>query len=235
MTSPGPGLTVPASVCEPGRLRESARGAQRTQATRQQILDTAERLFAERGLFAVSNRQIAQAAGQGNTAVVGYHFGTKADLVRALVRRFTVQVEEARARMISQVGDSAEVRDWLACQVCPITGRLAALGSPTWYARFGAQLLTDPELRNVMIDEASRISPSAQRAAAGLSRCLPPLPPEVRRERSGYALSMIAYACADYERALAGGLPAPRSSWQETTAGLIDALTGMWQAPASID
>ncbi len=92
----------------------------------------------------MSNRQIAQTAGQGNTAVVGYHFGTKADLVRALVRRFTVQVEEARARMISQVGDSVEVRDWLACQVAPITGRLAALGSPTWYARFGAQLLTTP-------------------------------------------------------------------------------------------
>ena len=48
---------------------------------RQVIIETAERLFAEHGVFAVSNRQIAEAAGQGNTAVVGYHFGTKTDQI----------------------------------------------------------------------------------------------------------------------------------------------------------
>jgi cytochrome P450 len=51
------------------------------------ILATTERLFAERGIHAVSNRQISEAAGQGNSAAVGYHFGTKADLVRAIARR----------------------------------------------------------------------------------------------------------------------------------------------------
>jgi AcrR family transcriptional regulator len=208
-------------------------GGDRAKATRDRILDTAERLFAERGLFAVSNRQIAEAAGQGNTAVVGYHFGTKADLVRALVRRFTVQVEQDRARMLAGTGDSGEIRDWLGCQVSPITGQFAALGSPTWYARFGAQLLIDPALRHVMIVEAGRISPSARRVSEGLSRCLPGLPPEVRQERSGFALSMVAHACAEQERALSDGLPAPRASWEDVTQGLIDALAGMWLAPVT--
>ncbi|MDU0294099.1 TetR family transcriptional regulator, partial [Saccharothrix longispora] len=55
--------------------------ADRVGATRLRLLAAAERLFAERGLYAVSNRQISAEAGQGNNAAVGYHFGTKADLV----------------------------------------------------------------------------------------------------------------------------------------------------------
>ena len=55
-----------------------------TRSTRDLLLDTAERLYAERGLAQVSNRQIAEAAGQANNSVVAYHVGTKADLVAAL-------------------------------------------------------------------------------------------------------------------------------------------------------
>ena len=54
--------------------------------TRERLITTAERLFAEQGVT-VSNRQVGEAARQANTAVVAYHFGTKADLVRAIVRR----------------------------------------------------------------------------------------------------------------------------------------------------
>src|ERR1700686_2031953 len=56
----------------------------RASTTREAILTAAERLFAEHGVYAVSNRQVSEAAGQGNNAAVGYHFGTKADLVCAL-------------------------------------------------------------------------------------------------------------------------------------------------------
>ncbi|SEG95299.1 hypothetical protein SAMN05444920_10930 [Nonomuraea solani] len=31
------------------------------------------------------------------------------------------------------------VRDWVACLVRSFTGHLAALGGPTWYARFCVQ------------------------------------------------------------------------------------------------
>src|SRR5690606_42140108 len=59
----------------------------RAQSTREAILSTAERLFAEQGIYNVSNRQISEAAGQGNNAAVHYHFGTKHDLIAALVER----------------------------------------------------------------------------------------------------------------------------------------------------
>lgn len=43
------------------------------------------KLFAERGVDGVTVRQIAEAAGQKNHAAVGYHFGSKEELVRELI------------------------------------------------------------------------------------------------------------------------------------------------------
>src|SRR4051794_15393710 len=106
-------------------------------ATRELILTAAERLFAERGVLAVSNRQVSEAAGQGNNTAVGYHFGTKADLVRAIARRHSAPIEEIRQRMLAEIEDSTDVRDWISCLIHPVAEHLAATGSPTWFARFG--------------------------------------------------------------------------------------------------
>ncbi|MCC5579504.1 TetR family transcriptional regulator [Microtetraspora sp. AC03309] len=208
--------------------------AERVSATREQILTAAERLFAEHGVFAVSNRQVSEAAGQGNNAAVGYHFGTKADLVRAIVRKHAEHMERIRRRMLAEVGDSAELRDWVACLVHPITEHLAALGNPTWFARFGAQVMTDPALRAIMIDEALT-SPTLLQILDGLSRCLPELPVEVRAERGDMTRQLMMHVCADRERALADGGPTPRSSWHSAGTGLVDAIVGLWAAPVTPD
>ena len=206
--------------------------AEQVIATRELILTTAERLFADHGLFAVSNRHVSEAAGQGNNAAVGYHFGTKADLVRAIVRRHAEHIEELRVRMVSEIGDPTDVRAWAACLVRPVTAHLAALGSPTWYAHFGAQVMTDPTFRTVMVEEGLS-APSLHQVLDGLRRCLPDLPIEVRMERGDMARQLMVHMCAERERALAEGIPTPRSSWQEAATGLIDALVGLWLAPAT--
>jgi AcrR family transcriptional regulator len=205
---------------------------ERVSATREAILVTAERLFAEHGVYAVSNRQISEAAGQGNTAAVGYHFGTKADLVRAIVRKHTVAVERLRARMVAQVAGSTDVRDWVACLVRPTTEYLAELGNPTWFARFGAQVMTDPALREIMTEE-SLASPSLIETLDGLNRCLPALPAEVRVERGDMARQLMVHVSAERERALAEGTPTPRATWHDAATGLIDAIIGMWLAPVT--
>src|ERR1700712_2612599 len=104
--------------------------------TREAILTAAERLFAEQGVFAISNRQVSEAAGQGNNAAVGYHFGTKTDLVLAIVNKHSLQVEEARARMLVETEGSTDIRAWISCLVRPSTQHMAELGTPSWYARF---------------------------------------------------------------------------------------------------
>src|ERR1700712_1468310 len=86
-------------------------------ATREALLEAAERLFAEHGVHAVANRQISEAAGQGNNAAVSYHFGTKADLIRAIAREHAEQIERSRERMLADIRDSTDLGDWTACLV----------------------------------------------------------------------------------------------------------------------
>ncbi|MEU2083856.1 TetR family transcriptional regulator [Streptomyces albus] len=207
-----------------------ARGA-RAGRTRETILTVAERLFAEHGVNSVSNRQISEAAGQGNNTAVGYHFGSKTELLRAIVRRHSGRVEELRAEMLGQVGDSDRIRDWVACLVSPGPRHLAELGSPTWYARFAVQLMTDPQLRQVMLEEI--LGPSLQRTLDGLHRCLPGLPAPVRRERSDMARHLVLHTLAERERALAEGAETARPTWEAYETGLIDALVGLWLAPVT--
>ncbi|WP_243793755.1 TetR/AcrR family transcriptional regulator [Saccharopolyspora gloriosae] len=203
---------------------------ERVEETRESILVTAERMFAEHGVIAVSNRQVSEAAGQGNNAAVGYHFGTKTDLVRAIVRKRSEPVEAIRVRMVAELGDGAGVRDWVACLVRPSVEHLAELGSPTWFARFGAQVMTDPALRPIMIEEALS-APSLRQIIDGLHRCLPAMTDEVRAERGDMARQLMVHVSAERERALAEGTGTPRASWSDAATGLIDALCGLWLAP----
>ncbi|MEU7857459.1 TetR family transcriptional regulator [Nonomuraea sp. NPDC049141] len=206
--------------------------ADRAGATRESILTAAERLFAEHGVMAVSNRQVSEAAGQGNNTAVGYHFGTKTDLVRAIVRKHAEQIERVRLRILATIGDSSDVRDWVGCLVRPTAEHLAALGNPTWFARFGAQVMTDPVFREIMIEEALS-SRALLQIIDGLNRCLPDLPAEVRAERYDMARQLMVHVCAERERALAEGTPTPRSSWHDAATGLIDAIVGLWLAPVT--
>lgn len=205
---------------------------ERADATRELILATAERLFAEHGVFAVSNRQVSEAAGQGNNAAVGYHFGTKTDLVRAIARKRSEPVERLRHTMVSEIGDDPDVRDWVTCLVRPFTDHLATLDSPTWYARFAAQAVTDPVLREIMVQESLN-APSLHRIIQGLDACLADLPAEVRTDRGDMARQLMVHICAERERALALGLDTPQSNWHDAGTGLIDAIVGLWLAPVT--
>ncbi|MEO8596128.1 MAG: TetR family transcriptional regulator [Candidatus Solibacter sp.] len=76
--------------------------------TKEKILDTAERLFAEQGFAATSLRQVIGEA-QVNVAAVHYHFGSKEDLLDAVVVRKVAPVNEARHawldRVVAEAGD----------------------------------------------------------------------------------------------------------------------------------
>ncbi len=211
---------------------------ERATSTQEAILAAAERLYAEHGMFAVSNRQVSEAAGQGNNAAVGYHFGTKADLVRAIEQKHRGPVEQLREQLVSEVSEgsevneTAEMRDWVACLVRPLTDHLETLGNPTWYARFAAQAMTDPAYYNIIVKGALS-SPSLVQVVDGINRCLPDLPAEVRFERNIMARNLLMHTCADRERALAAGSMMHQTSWRAAASGLIDAIVGLWLAPVT--
>ena len=202
-------------------MRRSVR-ADRSDVTREAILTAAERLFAEHGVFAVSNRQVSEAAGQGNNAAVGYHFGTKTDLIRAIVRKHNEQVERLCQQMVDQLADTAALRDWVECLVRPLATHLTELGPPTTYARFSAQLMPDPSHRDLVSEES-----------LGSSAVLPDMPAQVRVERNAMARQLMVHMFAERERALADGAPTPHPTWDAMATSLVDAITGLMLAPVT--
>jgi AcrR family transcriptional regulator len=194
------------------------------------LLAAAERLFAERGMHAVSNRQISEAASQGNNAAVCYHFGTRTDLLRAIEGKHRLPIEQLRARMLTDIDGSTDLRDWVDCLVRPLTEHLDQLGNPTWYARFAAQAMADPAYREVVIKDALS-SPQLVQVMNGINRCSAALPKRVRFERIVMARNLLMHTCAEHEGALAQHTPPARSPWPQAADGLTDAITGLWNAP----
>jgi AcrR family transcriptional regulator len=204
----------------------------RANSTRDAILTAAERLYAVLGVYAVSNRQVSEAAGQGNNAAVGYHFGTKADLVAAIESKHRVPIELLREQMVARTAESTDLPEWVACLVCPLTEHLAAMGNPTWYARFIAQAMADPTYQETMFKDALA-SPSLVQVLKGINRCLPELPDNVQIARSIMVRNLLMHTSAEWERALAEGTPIPASGWPQATSDLIDAIVGLWLAPVT--
>jgi AcrR family transcriptional regulator len=202
----------------------------RSSGTREALVSAAERLLAERGMYAVSNRQISEAAGQGNNAAACYHFGTRTGLLRAIEGKHRGPIEALRGQMLADIGDSNELRDWVGALVCPLTNHLAALGNPSWYARFAAQAMADPTYRQVVTKDALA-SPLLVQTIGGINRCLPDLPRRVRFERMVMARNLLMHTCAEHEGELAEHGPRSRAPWPVAAEGLIDAIVGLWRAP----
>jgi Transcriptional regulator len=69
----------------------------------EQLKSAAVRLFAERGIDGVTVRDITLAAGQRNHASIGYHFGSKDELVRAVIVHGARLIDELRNDMLDRL------------------------------------------------------------------------------------------------------------------------------------
>jgi len=107
---------------------------------RQQILDAALRLFAGRGIAAVSMREIRIEANQRNAGALQYHFGTKDGLLRALLERELPPVIERRRVLLAEAMSRPEdTRAVAAVFVLPF----AELATGTAHERSLVLLLSD--------------------------------------------------------------------------------------------
>ncbi len=203
---------------------------ERSEGTREVLLVAAERLFAERGMYAVSNRQISEAASQGNNAAVCYHFGTRTDLLRSIEAKHREPIERLRASMLAEIEGSDRLEDWVGCLVRPLTEHLEEIGNPSFYARFAAQAMADPGYREVVTADALT-SPQLMQTINGFNRCVPDLPKRVRYERTVMVRNLLMHTCAEHEGALAQHGPHAPSPWPLAAEGLTDAIAGLWQAP----
>jgi AcrR family transcriptional regulator len=156
--------------------------------TRQALLRTAARAFADHGYRSTSVREITEATG-ANLAAVSYHFGGKAGLYRALA---VAAVEDAQCDALEELGRGADaatdplfgvVRRIVGCVaerhegVCPWVILARELYEPTSVLRMLRRRLVKPTLKVLgeLLGHAVPGSPPELRTHAArlvLARCL---------------------------------------------------------------
>jgi AcrR family transcriptional regulator len=171
-----------------------------TSATPERLILAAERLCAERGIDQVSLRQIATAAGQRNPAVVQYHFGSKTDLLRAVVRYRVTPIDERRMELLAALdaeGRGDDPRGLVEASIRP----LAELGpAESHYVRFLAQLTLQDAIQDVF---AHDVVVSARILEPRLQGLLDDVPPPLREARLviGFTTALTAIARYHDQRA----------------------------------
>jgi AcrR family transcriptional regulator len=205
--------------------------------TRVLLVETAERLLAERGVHGVSLREIGVEAGQRNTGAVRYHFGTKELLVAAVFEYRMTRINERRLAILARLereGRALEMRGLAEAFLFPLAEMLGEIGRPSWYLRFCIHAAyvegAPPEDLNrqsftlgaaIVRDRYEQLM-----VAAGV-------PEDLRAERYSLFTGHIAHALADRELMLQRApqrIHTPRAVF---LANLLDTAVGLADAPIS--
>ncbi len=81
-----------------------------TKNTKEGLLDAAEKLFAQEGFHGTSVRAITNEAG-AHLASINYHFGSKENLLKHVLERRLVPINQDRLLKIKEVMDRAQTED----------------------------------------------------------------------------------------------------------------------------
>jgi AcrR family transcriptional regulator len=198
-------------------------------SARENLLDTAENLFGLHGIEGISLRKINTEAGL-SPAALHYHFGSKPQLIEALLERHMPALMERRRGLLDQLSDQTE----------PVTTRavLRALMQPL------VELLSGPDtsghryLRLIHRLQADRdLDPQyvIDRWPSGVDRLLPLLRlanPEVSLPVLQFRLSLSIEVML---KSLAQDTPPLRGGLNAHASALLDFLTAGFEGSAAGD
>ena len=74
--------------------------------TKTRLLDIAQMMFAEQGVWNVTNRQITEAAEQKNESALNYHFGDRRELLLAILVRRGTELDAIRGELLEDLGEN---------------------------------------------------------------------------------------------------------------------------------
>ncbi|MEQ8268393.1 MAG: helix-turn-helix domain-containing protein [Parvibaculum sp.] len=195
-------------------------------------MSAAEQLFGERGLHAVTLKDINAAAGQRNESALHYHFGSKQRLVQAILDARVGAIDKRRAERIEallETGGADDLHAILRATFEPLTGLLDT-EEGVRFVRFAAQVLNDPDhdLPTVAIKSGFE---GINRANGLIMAALGDLAPEIAIQRQRLLVEMVLTSLAIWTRrpdAMSNG--AARSFF---VSSLFDAMAGALRAPVS--
>jgi AcrR family transcriptional regulator len=148
------------------------------------MIDCAERLWGERGLDAVSLRQISASVGLANPNSVQYHFANREGLVRAIFAHRLPALDARRGEMLDaaeQRGCAADLRALLDCLFRPLVEFADPQGRPT-YPLFLRQVLQSTWARDIRV-MSSDVAPHTRRLSTAIVAAAPQVPPVLATER----------------------------------------------------
>ena len=163
--------------------------------TKERILDTAERLFAEQGYTATSLRAIIAAAGV-NLAAVHYHFHSKEALLEAVILRRALPANQERVALLDQceqaAGDGPPALEKIIEAFVAPTFRMAndpAYGGMVFMRLLG-RLHAEGDLLPGIVK--AHFGEMLERFGAALRRALPDLSQEELFWRLNFAIGALA-------------------------------------------
>ena len=106
--------------------------------TRIRLISEAERLFAEQGIWRVRVQDIVAAAGQKNSSALSYHFGSRSNVLNAILREHGEPIDQDRGEVWASLDDD-RTPALIEALIQPLTRRLATT-SGRCYLRIVAQL-----------------------------------------------------------------------------------------------
>lgn len=199
---------------------------------REEMIDAGERLAAERGIAAMSLREVQAAAGQRNKSAAQYHFGNRTGLIEAIAATRMGPINDVRRQLLDELDDdgSTSIRSVVEAIVHPLAE--ATLRPGSCWARFLAQGLADPEINEVVrrTFEAGPYRDALHRLLAAMDD----VPEPLRQRRVDHAIGVLVVSLAGSEGVLAAG-GRPLVPVEAQVADLVDILTAVLEAPASAD
>jgi AcrR family transcriptional regulator len=202
--------------------------------TRERILKTGERLFAERGFNGVSVRELAAAASV-NIASIGYHFRNKEGLLAEVYRRHCGPMIEERRRGLAAavpLAGAARVAAIIEAFVRPALSQIDAEGGETFIRLRAVLSGENSELLEKLV--AENFDQSSSAFIAALCDCLPHLSRTDVCWRFHFLLGTVYYTAAGLHRihAFSDGRCDPGNT-EAVIKELVPFMTRAFQAPSA--
>jgi AcrR family transcriptional regulator len=201
--------------------------------TREKLLRAAEHHFARHGLD-VPIREIHALAGQKNASAIQYHFGSKEELVQAIIDRHAPtpdDMDAVRADLESRQAVPRSFVEAIVRRLCAYLGNEESRD----YIRFSFHYLHQTSLRAVLAQETQHHSMAAVYAETELvRRMFPALPERLVRERAVASMSFVALEVAERARLIDDASTEGVLDEDEFIANLVDMAAAILTAPSSL-
>ena len=200
------------------------------------LLRTAERLFAEHGLEAVSTRMISRESGQKNHSALQYHFGNRDGLIEAILNYRLTPINQERLRRLNALqhrGDAVTVRKLVEVFVEPFAEELLKPVDESCYVSLLAQLYAYQPGRDLFQKNRER-KRALHEMTSLMIKALRPIPLPVVHLRLQLMGRQTMSAIAEWDEARRNQtieLDAKALRWR--TDNLIDFIVGGLQARPS--